>query len=429
MTAVALSMLGGEFPRPAFSWLQGLNSEGAAPVSQMIKRVPGRNRPAGPSIKAQVPLRTVMDNNSCAAFQQRQPVTLDLSAAEAVVDPKEAAEHAGLTYVSDERPGLRRRKAGKGFCYVGPDGAKVRDAALLKRIKSLAVPPAWTDVWICPRANGHIQATGRDARGRKQYRYHARFREVREGTKYHHMLAFAESLPAIRKKVSDHLALRDLPREKVLATVVQLLEATLIRVGSDEYARQNKSYGLTTLKTRHVEVNGSELRFNFKGKSGKVWRLGIRDRRIAKVIRACQDLPGQELFQYVDEGGETRDVTSSDVNAYLREISGEDITAKDFRTWHGTVLAAMALQEFEKFDSQAGAKKNIKEAIQHVAARLGNTPTICRKCYIHPEIFTAYQDGSLRRALNRKISGRRSRTGLSVAERSVLEFLRRRLGV
>jgi DNA topoisomerase I len=372
-----------------------------------------------------------MDNNNCAALQQRRPVALDLSAAEAVVDPKEAAEHAGLTYVSDERPGLRRRKAGKGFCYVGADGGKVRDAALLKRIKSLAVPPAWTDVWICPKANGHIQATGRDARGRKQYRYHARFREVREGTKYQHMLAFAESLPAIRKKVSDHLALRGLPREKVLATVVQLLEATLIRVGSDEYARQNKSYGLTTLKTRHVEVNGSELRFNFKGKSGKVWRLGIRDRRIAKVIRACQDLPGQELFQYVDESGETRDVTSSDVNAYLREIGGEDITAKDFRTWHGTVLAAMALQEFEKFDSQAGAKKNIKEAIHRVAARLGNTPTICRKCYIHPEILTTYIEGSLLLEVKKKVESelREDLPGLKPEEAAVLTLLQARLSV
>ncbi len=333
--------------------------------------------------------------------------------------------------MSDERPGLRRRKAGKGFSYVGPDGGKVRDAAVLKRIKSLAVPPAWTDVWICPRANGHIQATGRDARGRKQYRYHARFREVREGTKYQHMLAFAESLPAIRKKVSDHLALRGLPREKVLATVVQLLEATLIRVGSDEYARQNKSYGLTTLKTRHVEVNGSELRFNFKGKSGKVWRLGIRDRRIAKVIRACQDLPGQELFQYVDESGEARDVTSSDVNAYLREISGEDITAKDFRTWHGTVLAAMALQEFEKFDSQAGAKKNIKEAIQQVAARLGNTPTICRKCYIHPEILTTYIEGSLLLEVKKKVESelRDDLSGLKPEEAAVLTLLQARLSV
>jgi DNA topoisomerase I len=372
-----------------------------------------------------------MDNNTCAAFQQRQPVTLDLSAAEAVVDPKEAAEYAGLTYVSDERPGIGRRKVGKGFCYLGPDGGKVRDAEVLKRIKSLAVPPAWTDVWICPKANGHIQATGRDARGRKQYRYHARFREVREGTKYQHMLAFAESLPAIRKKVSDHLALRGLPREKVLATVVQLLEATLIRVGSDEYARQNKSYGLTTLKTRHVEVNGSELRFNFKGKSGKVWRLGIRDRRIAKVIRACQDLPGQELFQYVDESGETRDVTSSDVNAYLREISGEDITAKDFRTWHGTVLAAMALQEFEKFDSQAGAKKNIKEAIQQVAARLGNTPTICRKCYIHPEILTTYIEGSLLLEVKKKVESelREDLPGLKPEEAAVLTLLQARLSV
>jgi DNA topoisomerase I len=308
---------------------------------------------------------------------------LDLSATEAVVDPKEAAEHAGLTYVSDDGPGIRRHRSGKGFRYIGPDGGKVRDAATLKRIKSLAVPPAWTDVWICSKADGHIQATGRDAKGRKQYRYHTRFREVRDGTKYNHMLAFAECLPAIRKNVSDHLALRGLPREKVLATVVHLLEATLIRVGSDEYVKQNKSYGLTTLKNRHVEVNGTELRFNFKGKSGKVWKLGIRDRRIAKVIRACQELPGQELFQYQDDSGQKRDVTSSDVNAYLREISGKEITAKDFRTWHGTVLAALALQEFQKFDTQAGAKKNIKEAIQRVAARLSNTPTICRKCYVH----------------------------------------------
>jgi DNA topoisomerase I len=319
---------------------------------------------------------------------------MDMSAAEAVVDAKDAAEYAGLAYVSDERPGISRRRSGAGFRYRAAGGGKV-DAATLKRIKALAIPPAWNDVWICPRANGHVQATGRDARGRKQYRYHARFREVRESTKYHHMLAFAESLPAIRKEVRDHLALQGLPREKVLATVVHLLEATLIRVGSDEYAKHNKSYGLTTLKNRHVEVEGSALRFNFKGKSGKVWRLDVRDRRIAKVIRACQELPGQELFQYVDECGETRDITSSDVNEYLREISGEDITAKDFRTWHGTVLAAIALQEFEKFDSQAGAKKNIREAIQRVAARLGNTPTICRKCYVHPEIITTYIEGSL----------------------------------
>jgi DNA topoisomerase-1 len=286
-------------------------------------------------------------------------------------------------------------------------------------------------VWICPTPNGHIQATGRDARGRKQYRYHPRFREVREGTKYSHMLAFADSLADIRAKVREHLALRGLPREKVLATVVHLLEATLIRVGSDEYARTNKSYGLTTLKNRHVEADGSALRFNFKGKSGKVWKLKVRDRRIAKVIRACQELPGQELFQYLDEDGETRDVTSSDVNDYLREISGEDITAKDFRTWHGTVLAALALQEFEKFDSQAGAKRNIRDAIQKVAARLGNTPTICRKCYVHPEIIATYIEGSLLLEVKGRVEEelRSGLAALTAEEAAVLTLLRHRLSL
>jgi DNA topoisomerase I len=295
----------------------------------------------------------------------------------------------------------------------------------------LAVPPAWTDVWICPKANGHIQATGRDARGRKQYRYHARFREVRESTKYHRTLAFAEGLPAIRGKVQQHLALRGLPREKVLATVVHLLEATLIRVGNDEYARTNKSYGLTTLKNRHVQVDGAAPKFNFKGKGGKVWKLNVRDRRIAKVIRACQELPGQELFQYLDENGETRDVTSSDVNAYLREITGEDVTAKDFRTWHGTVLAALALQEFETFDSQAGAKRNIRDAIQKVAARLGNTPTICRKCYIHPEIITTYVEGSLLLEVKDRVEEelRENLASLRPEEAAVLALLRDRLSL
>jgi len=358
-------------------------------------------------------------------------MALDLTPAEAVVDPKEAAEHAGLTYVSDDKPGICRLCAGKRFSYVAPQGGPVRDTATLKRIKALAVPPAWTDVWICPNAEGHIQATGRDARGRKQYRYHTRFREVRESTKYHHMLRFAKSLPAIREKVREHLSLRGLPREKVLATVVQLLEATLIRVGSDEYAKENKSYGLTTLKNRHVDVNGSELRFNFKGKSGKVWRLGVRDRRIAKVIRACQELPGQELFQYIDEGGELRDVTSSDVNAYLKEISGEDITAKDFRTWQGTVLAAMALSEFQKFDSQAGAKKNIREAINRVATRLGNTPTICRKCYVHPEILTTYIEGLLLLEVKDRVEAelRDDLSGLKPEEAAVLTLLQARLSM
>jgi DNA topoisomerase I len=319
---------------------------------------------------------------------------LDCSATDAVADPEDAAHHAGLSYVSDERPGIRRIASGKGFSYKA--GTKrVRDTATLTRIKVLAIPPAWTDVWICPKADGHIQATGRDARGRKQYRYHDRFREVRESTKFHQMLAFAASLPIIRAKVRLHLRRQGLPREKVLAAVVHLLESTLIRVGGDEYARTNKSYGLTTLRGRHVTVDGGAVRFNFKGKSGKVWNLSINDRRIAKVVRACQELPGQDLFQYVDEAGDTRDVTSADVNAYLRDISQQNITAKDFRTWHGTVLAAMALQEFEKFDGEAGAKRNIRDAIQSVAARLGNTPTICRKCYVHPEIFASYVEGSL----------------------------------
>ncbi|RTL72619.1 MAG: DNA topoisomerase IB [Hyphomicrobiales bacterium] len=356
---------------------------------------------------------------------------LDLSAAEAIVDPKEAAEHAGLVHVNDERPGIRRKKSGKGFRYVNASGDTVRDAATLKRIKSLAIPPAWTEVWICPRANGHIQATGRDARGRKQYRYHTRFREVRDSTKYQHMLAFARSLPAIRKNVQAHLSLRGLPREKVLATVVHLLEATLIRVGSDEYARSNKSYGLTTLKNRHVAVEGAALKFNFKGKSGKIWKLDVKDRRIAKVIRACQDLPGQELFQYVDEGGEIRDVTSSDVNDYLREVSGEDITARDFRTWHGTVLAALALHEFQKFDNQAAAKRNIRDAIQKVAARLGNTPTICRKCYIHPEIFTTYVEGSLLLEVKEQVEEelREELGALRPEEAAVLTLLQSRLSL
>jgi DNA topoisomerase-1 len=354
----------------------------------------------------------------------------DLSAAEAIVDVKDAAETAGLRYVSDDKPGIRRKRSGTGFRYETAQGGKP-DTTALERIKALAIPPAWTDVWICPKTTGHIQATGRDARGRKQYRYHARFREVRESTKYHHMLAFAESLPAIRSKVQEHLSQRGLTREKVLATVVHLLEATLIRVGSDEYARTNKSYGLTTLKNRHVDVDGSALRFNFKGKSGKVWKLNVRNRRIAKVIRTCQDLPGQELFQYIDDEGEPRDVTSSDVNDYLREISGEDITAKDFRTWHGTVLAAMALQEFEKFDSEAGAKRNIRDAIQAVAARLGNTPTICRKCYIHPEIITTYVEGSLLLEVKGKVEEelRHDLASLKPEEAAVLSLLRNRLNL
>jgi DNA topoisomerase I len=310
-------------------------------------------------------------------------------------DPKEAAEEAGLTYVSDEQPGLTRERKGDGFRYLKPSGDPVTEEAVLDRLRRLAIPPAWTDVWICIKANGHLQATGRDARGRKQYRYHPQFRELRESTKYEHMLEFARALPAIRTKIAEHMALRGLPREKVLATVVHLLENTLIRVGNDDYARENKSYGLTTLRNPHVNVAGSQLRFRFKGKSGKSWQLQLKDRRVAKIVKACQDLPGQKLFEYLDDDGEPREVTSADVNEYLKEITGREITAKDFRTWAGTVLAALALKEFETFDSQASAKKNLRAAIESVASRLGNTPTICRKCYIHPEILSSYTEGAL----------------------------------
>jgi DNA topoisomerase I len=347
----------------------------------------------------------------------------------AVVDPREAAESAGLVYVSDEEPGIRRRKAGKGFTYVKPDSGTVKDEAILKRIRSLAVPPAYTDVWICAKPNGHIQATGRDAKGRKQYRYHPRFREVRESTKYEHILDFAKGLPAIRATLAEHMALKGLPREKVLATVVHLLETTLIRVGNDDYAKQNKSYGLTTLRDKHVEVDGAELRFNFKGKSGKTWNLKVKDRRVAKIVRECQDLPGQELFQYIDDEGERRDVTSADINAYLREITGREVTAKDFRTWSGTVLAAWALKEFEAFDSEAKAKKNIRAAIEKVAAQLGNTPTICRKCYVHPEVMSSYVEGSLLLEVKEEIEAelRDDLASLRPEEAAVLTLLEARL--
>src|SRR5690349_7242574 len=348
---------------------------------------------------------------------------------ENIVDPRDAAETAGLRYVSDEEPGIRRKKSGKGFTYTKPDGKKVEDEATLDRIRSLAIPPAYTDVWICARANGHIQATGRDAKGRKQYRYHPAFREVRESTKYEHMLEFAKGLPAIRKTIDEHMSLRGLPREKVLATVVHLLENTLIRVGNSDYVKQNKSYGLTTLRDPHVKVDGSELRFQFKGKSGKTWRLQVKDRRIARIVKACQDLPGQDLFQYLDETGEQQSIASADVNAYLKEITGRDSTAKDFRTWAGTVLAALALAEFEEFDTDAKAKKNIRAAIEKVSSRLGNTPSICRKCYVHPEIFASYLDGGLLLDIKQEIETelREDLSSLKPEEAAVLALLEQRL--
>lgn len=312
-----------------------------------------------------------------------------------IAESRQAARAVGLRYSSDEQPGIRRRRAGKGFRYVDSGGKAVRDPVALKRIRSLAVPPAWTDVWICPDADGHLQATGRDARARKQYRYHPDYRAGRESDKFDHMLTFAAALPTIREAVARHMARRDLGRERVLATIVHLLESTLIRVGNEDYARQNKSYGLTTLKNPHVKVEGAALRFQFTGKSGKTWRLKISDRRVARIVRACQELPGQKLFQYLDDTGKPQSVTSSDVNAYLREIAGEEITAKDFRTWHGTVLAAMTLRDALGEDDPTPTKRRLKAAIGDVAARLGNTVTICRKCYIHPAIIEGYLSGDL----------------------------------
>ena len=348
---------------------------------------------------------------------------------EPTVDPREAAREVGLRYVDDAKPGLTRKRSGKGFHYIDADGQTVRDKALIARIKALAVPPAYTDVWICRHANGHIQATGRDDRGRKQYRYHPEFRQAREATKFHRIMAFADALPGIRARIDADMRKRGLPREKVLATVVHLLESTLIRVGNDDYARSNKSYGLTTLRNRHVEVAGSELRFRFKGKGGKEWSLSIRDRRVARIVKSCQDLPGQDLFQYLDGDDTRRDVTSSDVNDYLREITQQDITAKDFRTWAGTVLAALALREFENFDSQAKAKRNVRDAIEAVAARLGNTPTICRKCYIHPQVLDCYLEGALLLQVKDAVEDELAEElhALNPEEAAVLSLLRNRL--
>jgi DNA topoisomerase-1 len=314
-------------------------------------------------------------------------------------DARAAAREAGLRYASDARPGFTRRGAGTGFSYRDAEGATIRDRETLARIRALAIPPAWTDVWICQWPNGHLQASGRDARGRKQYRYHAAWQRRRGTDKFDRMLAFAEALPRIRRRCDADLAARGLPREKVLAAVVRLLELTLIRVGNDEYARLNRSFGLTTLRDRHARIDGSSVRFRFRGKSGRSHEVGLRDRRLAAVVRRCQELPGQELFQYVDEEGEVRDVASEDVNAYLREASGGDFTAKDFRTWAGTVLAYRALRALQPVTGERAAQRNVVEAIRQTADRLGNTPAVARGSYVHPAVLEAYLAGSIRGAL------------------------------
>lgn len=335
----------------------------------------------------------------------------------------------GLRYVGDELPGITRRRAGTGFSYRDPDGHPIRAAETLRWLRSLAIPPAWRQVWISPHRNGHLLATGRDAKGRKQYRYHPSWRSLRDEAKFDRMLHFAKALPHIRDAVDAELRRPGLGQRKILATVVRLLEATLIRVGNDEYARANRTFGLTTLRNRHVQAEGAQLRFRFVGKSGKRHVVTLRDRRLAGLIRRLRDLPGQELFQYLDEQGEPQPIGSAEVNAYLREIGGEEFTAKDFRTWAGTVLAAWALSEFEAFDSEAAAKRNVTRAIERVASRLGNTPAICRKSYVHPAIVGAYLDGSLIASLQREIEAelREELVGLEPEEVAVLVLLRQRL--
>jgi DNA topoisomerase I len=345
--------------------------------------------------------------------------------AEIVTDPAEVAEEAGLRYVSDEQPGYTRKRKAQSFQYFDTHGKLIRDESRLLRIRRLAIPPAYREVWICPIANGHIQATARDDRGRKQYRYHERWREIRDENKYDRMLSFAAALPKIRRRVEADLKLPGLKREKVLATVVQLLERTFIRVGNEEYARQNKSFGLTTMKDHHVTVTGKKLRFRFRGKAGKEHEVDFMDRRVAKIVRKLQDLPGQDLFQYFDDEEKLCSVTSQDVNDYLREITGQDFSAKDFRTWAGTVLTAMALNAQEKFATSKEAKSNVKSAIAAAAKLLGNTPTICRKCYVHPAIVQSYMDGGLIEGLKTKLDGAEDIPDFSADERAVLNFLNR----
>ncbi|MFL5477058.1 MAG: DNA topoisomerase IB [Gemmatimonadales bacterium] len=348
-------------------------------------------------------------------------------APEIVSDPVESAQAAGLRYVSDTQPGIRRKRAGKGFVYVATDGKTIRDAKELSRIRSLAIPPAYTDVWICPSPNGHIQATGRDARGRKQYRYHPKWREVRDETKFGRMLGFSQALPKIRARLERDLSLPGLPREKVLATVVRLLECTCIRVGNDEYAKSNRSYGLTTLQDRHVEISGSKLRFEFRGKSGKTHKVDLNDRRLARIVERCQDLPGEDLFQYLDDDEVRQTIGSGDVNEYIRDISGQEFTAKDFRTWAGTLLAIEALTKMGPFSTQRNAKSNVLKAIDKVAEQLNNTRSVCRKYYVHPAVLESYMEGNLLEHLGNG-SKQGAKDDLAADEVAVVRLLQRHLG-
>jgi DNA topoisomerase-1 len=333
------------------------------------------------------------------------------------------AHSAGLHYISDLASGIHRVRAGRGFRYLNPQGRAVRKGPELERIRALAIPPAWSHVRICTSPRGHIQAVGRDARGRKQYRYHPRWREVRDENKYAQLVAFARALPALRRQVRRDLSRSGLPREKVLATVVWLLETTMVRIGNEEYARTNQSFGLTTMRGRHVNVSGQTLEFQFRGKAGKQHRVFVSDRRVARIVKACQDIPGYDLFQYLDDQGKAQSIHSEDVNGYLRELTGTDVTAKLFRTWAGTTQALMKLNLRRAHRSNAGRRRDLVDVVRDVATILGNTPAVCRKCYIHPAVLEAFQAGTLHGTLD--LLGRRSRggRGLSAAERLTLAFL------
>lgn len=346
-------------------------------------------------------------------------------------EARDHARSARLTYVDRSRPGITRHRAGRGFFYRTPDGERITNPESLSRIKGLAIPPAYQDVWICPNSKGHLQAVGKDSRGRLQYRYHPRWRLVRDEDKFARMLVFGDKLPLIRQRVDEDLRHPHLNRTRVLAAVVRLMERTMARIGNETYAKENRSFGLTTLRHRHATVEGGRLALDFRGKHGIEAHLDVRDPKLVRVISRLQDLPGQKLFQYVDDEGERHEIHSHDVNAYLQEISGEEITAKDFRTWAATHLAALTLASLEEGDSRARAKKNILRTIEHVSARLGNTPSVCRKCYIHPQILTGYLDGSLRKAFARQaedlLEQETGCTSLSADEAMMVGYLTRLL--
>ncbi|HEY3916160.1 MAG TPA: DNA topoisomerase IB [Stellaceae bacterium] len=367
-----------------------------------------------------------MDAPTVISDFRKKPQSRSFTRAPVLLDPMVAADEAGLRYVSTDRPGITRLSAPQGFIYRDSNGNRVRDAATLQRIRSLAIPPAYTNVWICKDPRGHLQAVGQDARGRKQYRYHLEWRAVRDQAKYAKLQVFAQVLPKIRARVEQDLDLPGLPRNKVLAAIVSLLERTLARVGNKEYARTNKSFGLTTLHNRHVRVNGGKIAFDFRAKHGIQRRIDLEDRRLARIVRKCQDLPGQELFQYLDEDGSPRSVSSDDVNGYLREITGDEITAKDFRTWAGTKLAVVALRHIGP-PGPGGGKKNVVQAVTAVAKLLGNTAAICRKCYIHPAVIEGYLSGKLEASMTARRA--RARGGLVAEEIALVKFLQTMPGI